>query len=189
MNEFFAVSPVIFAHVLPGDAGAIEGFLHPLLGLEHLIAMVAVGLLSAQIGKRAIWSVPLAFIVAMAIGGVIGYYGGATPLIDIGIAVSLILLGGALALQRRIAELVALIVVAIFALFHGYAHGEAIPADQDLLFLGAYVLGFVMSTAGLHIIGALIGFIALRSPRGTLILRVSGVLIALFGLAFMAGLI
>lgn len=179
------VSLPIFPHVLPGDAGVIEGFLHPLIGIEHLLAMVAVGLVSAQIGKRAIWTIPLAFVIMMSVGGFIGYFGEASPVIAYGIAASLILLGLALLIQRRIPEAVALIIVGIFAIFHGYAHGEAIPQDQTIIFFIAYVVGFVMSTAGLHVIGALLGYIALRSERGVLILRLAGVLIGVAGVFFL----
>lgn len=181
----FAYLPLIFAHVLPGDAGVIEGFLHPLIGIEHLLAMVAVGLVSAQIGKRAIWTVPLAFVVMMGLGGIVGFFGSSTPIIGYGIAISLILLGLALVIMRQIPEAAALVIVGIFAIFHGYAHGEAIPPDQTIFFFIAYVVGFVMSTAGLHVIGALLGYIALRSKRGTLVLRLSGIFIGLAGLYFL----
>jgi urease accessory protein len=176
---------IILAHAVPGDAGVIEGFLHPLLGFEHLLAMVAVGLVSAQIGKRAIWTVPLAFVVMMAIGGIVGFFGVSTPIITIGIAVSLVLLGLALVIQQKIPEAFALVIVGIFAIFHGYAHGEAIPPEQTIIFFIAYVVGFVISTAGLHVIGALLGYIALRSERGVLVMRISGALIGITGMYFL----
>lgn len=173
------------AHAIPGDAGAIEGFLHPLLGLQHLLAMVAVGLLSAQIGGRAIWTVPLAFVSVMVVGGIAGIVGTSSPIVAYGIAISVLLLGLALLIQRQIPEALVLGIVGIFALFHGYAHGEAIPPEQTIIFFIAYIVGFLMSTVGLHIIGALIGFIAMRSPRGVIILRVSGGIIALLGVFFL----
>lgn len=181
----FDYLPIIFAHTFPGDAGVIEGFLHPLIGVEHLLAMIAVGLVSAQIGKRAIWTVPLAFVVMMSIGGIVGFLGISTPLVAYGIALSLILLGVALVIQQQIPEAAALVIVGIFAILHGYAHGEAIPPDQTIIFFIAYVVGFVMSTAGLHVIGALLGFIALRSERGVHVLRISGILIGLVGIYFL----
>ncbi len=188
MNTWLLGFPVILAHALPGDAGAIQGFLHPLLGLEHLLAMVAVGLLSAQIGGRAIWTVPLAFVVMMTVGGVIGFVGGGAALVKYGIALSIILLGVALVVRRRIPELLALLVVAVFAVFHGYAHGESVPPEQTFIFLIAYVLGFVISTAGLHIIGALLGYIAQRSQRGTVIMQITGALIGVIGVIFLLNL-
>ncbi|NDJ60247.1 MAG: HupE/UreJ family protein [Chloroflexi bacterium] len=187
INDFLAVP--LLAHTLPGDAGAIDGFLHPLLGVEHLLAMFAVGLLSAKIGGRAIWTVPTAFVVVMAVGGILGYFGETLPVVSYGIALSVLLLGGALIFQRRIPEAIALILVGLFALFHGYAHGEAVPAEQTFVFFLAYVLGFLVSTAGLHVIGALVGYIALRSKRGTAILGVSGALIAVIGVVFLVNLI
>lgn len=181
----FITLPPVLAHAVPGDAGAIEGFLHPLLGFEHLLAMVAVGLLSAQIGGRAIWTVPATFVAVMAVGGIVGFYGISTPIVAYGIAASVILLGVALLIQRRIHEALVLFVVGLFGVFHGYAHGEAIPPEQNFIFLVAFVVGFVMSTVGLHIIGALLGYIALRGERGGLILRVTGSIIAVIGVFFL----
>lgn len=181
----FSTLPTFLAHAVPGDAGAIEGFLHPLLGFEHLLAMVAVGLLSAQMGGRAIWTVPTTFVAVMAVGGIVGYFGVSTPIVAYGIAASVILLGFALLVQRRIHEALALFVVGVFGIFHGYAHGEAVPAEQNLVFLVAFIVGFVMATVGLHIIGALLGYIAMRSERGPIILRVVGSIIAVIGVFFM----
>lgn len=182
---FSIIDLIFFAHILPGDAGVIEGFIHPLTGPQHVLAMVAVGLLSAQVGGRAIWTVPLAFVALMAVGGVAGIIGGPTPIIDYGIAISIILLGIAIVLNNNIPEILALIVVGVFGLFHGYAHGEFISLEQTFFFLVAYFVGFVMSTAGLHVIGALLGFIALRSDRGTIGLRVAGLIIGLIGVFFL----
>ncbi|MGB7337428.1 MAG: HupE/UreJ family protein [Phototrophicaceae bacterium] len=175
------------AHTLASDAGIIAGFLHPILGYDHLLAMLAVGLLSAQIGGRAIWTVPTAFVVMMVIGGMIGFFGGGLPFIEEGIAGSVILLGGVLLFQQRerlLPEMIALIIVGVFAIFHGYAHGAEVPVEKTAIFFLAYVFGFVVATAGLHIIGALIGYIAMRSDRGSLILRGSGLLIAAIGVYF-----
>lgn len=186
----FESLPIFLAHTLTDDAGVISGFLHPLFGLDHLLAMVAVGLVSAQIGKRAIWTVPLAFVVMMAIGALVGWTGEATRLIEIGIALSVVLLGVVMAFQsdkRRIPEIAALVIVGFFAIFHGYAHGAETPDEQTFIFFMAYILGFLISTAGLHVIGALIGYIALRSERGVLVLRVAGVVFALMGLNFLFG--
>lgn len=175
-----------FVHTLTGDAGAIEGFIHPLLGLEHLLAMFAVGLLSARLGGQAIWKIPVAFVTVMALGGIAGFIGGTLSIVSYGIAISVLLLGLALTVVRPLPQNFALALVAIFALFHGYAHGEAVPGEQTVFFFLAYVFGFLMATAGLHVIGALIGFIALRSKRGAMLLRLSGVAIAVVGAIFIA---
>lgn len=175
------------AHTLEGGSSAITGFLHPLLGLDHLLAMVTVGLLSAQIGGRAIWLVPATFVGTMAIGGVLGYIGIPLPIVEIGITGSVVILGLALLANQKVPVWVAMIFVAIFALFHGHAHGAELPAvEGDVLYVLAYVLGFMTATAGLHIIGALIGYIALRNKRSAMVLRVSGLLIAIAGVSLVA---
>lgn len=179
------VLPIIFAHVLPGDAGIIEGFLQPVINIEQLLAVIAVGLLSVQIGKRALWTIPLTFAIMMSIGGIIGFILGATPIIAYGAALSLVLFGIAIVIHKPIPEAIALISVGIFAIFHGYAHGEAFPAEQTIIFFLAYGVGIVVSTAGLNIIATLVGFIALRSDRGQLIFRISGILIGLAGIYFL----
>jgi urease accessory protein len=169
-------------HEVPTGAGAIEGFLHPLLGLDHLLAMVTVGLLSAQMGGRAIWTVPVAFVSVMALGGLLGIAGIELPLVEYAIAVSVVVLGIALVAKARMPELVAMSFVGFFALFHGFAHGAEMPqVTGDSMFLVAYVVGFLVATAGLHVIGALLGYIALRRPTGSLVLRLSGVFVAILG--------
>jgi urease accessory protein len=188
-NELFFLNlPPMLLHVTPGS-GAVEGFLHPLLGLDHLLAMVTVGLLSAQLGGRAIWTVPLTFVSVMALGGLLGLIGIDLPLVEFGIAASVIVLGLALLLKAKLPELVAMIFVGIFAVFHGYAHGAELPEVSSPIIALAYVVGFLVSTAGLHVIGALLGYIMLRNQRGTLVLRGSGMLIALAGAFIMAGLL
>lgn len=182
MQVFLAVLLPIVAHTLEGGSSAIAGFLHPLLGLDHLLAMVTVGLLSAQIGGKAIWVVPTTFVVAMAIAGVLGYLGVPLPLVEVGITGSVVILGLALLANQKIPMWIAMIFVAIFAVFHGHAHGAELPAvEGDILYILAYVLGFMTATAGLHVIGALIGYIALRNSRSAMVLRVGGLVIALMG--------
>lgn len=182
MLEIVSWIPVILAHTLPGASTAIEGFLHPLFGIDHLLAMVTVGLLSAQIGGRAIWTVPATFVTVMAVGGILGYAGIPVPAVEYGIALSVVVLGIALLAKRRIPETIAMIFVGLFALFHGHAHGAELPKVSDsVMYLLAYVLGFMTSTAGLHVIGALIGYMALRSSRGATLLRLSGAVITILG--------
>jgi urease accessory protein len=169
-------------HEVPSGAGAIEGFLHPLLGLDHLLAMVTVGLLSAQMGGRAIWTVPVSFVSVMALGGLLGILGIQLPVVEYAIAASVIVLGIALIAKARMPELVAMSFVGFFALFHGFAHGAEMPqVTGDSMFLVAYVVGFLVATAGLHVIGALLGYIALRRPTGAMVLRLAGVFVALLG--------
>lgn len=173
----------VLAHTLEGGSSAIAGFLHPLLGLDHLLAMVTVGLLSAQIGGRAIWLVPATFVASMAAAGFLGYVGVPLPLVEVGITGSVVILGLALLVNQKIPVGIVMFFVAIFAVFHGHAHGAELPSvEGDILYILAYVLGFMTATAGLHVIGALIGYIALRNQRSALILRIGGLLIAVMGM-------
>lgn len=169
-------------HVYTGG-GILGGFLHPLLGIEHLLAMVAVGFLSAQLGGRAIWTIPVTFIAVMLVGAIIGMLGIDIPIIEYGITSSVLILGLGILANRGLPEWVAMVMVGIFALFHGFAHGEALPSVSSTIALViAYVAGFLVSTAGLHVIGALIGIIAVRSKNGQLFMRVTGGIIAVIGI-------
>ncbi len=191
MLKFIVLLPLLIpvAHA-GGDSGALSGFLHPLLGLDHMLAMVAVGLLSAQMGGRAIWTVPAAFVGVMVVGGIAGMLGVPLPLVELGIAASVIVLGIALALKQGLPVGVAMIFVGLFALFHGHAHGTELPEVMDTaLDIVSYVIGFVTATAGLHVIGALIGAMATRTARGDMTLRVAGVLIAVMGVGIITGML
>jgi urease accessory protein len=169
--------------------GMLAGFLHPLLGLDHLLAMVAVGMLSAQLGGRAIWTVPAVFVACMAAGGLLGMLGIPLPAIEFGISLSVILLGVAIAANRRVPIALAMFFVGLFGLFHGHAHGAELPANFTVPLLAAsYVLGFLTATAGLHVIGALLGIAAKNARGGELILRSTGVLIAAIGVFFVVNI-
>ena len=171
----------IFLHSY-GGGGILSGFLHPLLGLDHLLAMLAVGILSAQIGGRALWTVPATFVGVMALGAFLGIFGLSLPLVEYGITFSVLVLGIAIVFGSSIPEWAALIAVAFFALFHGNAHGTEIPDITNTIgLLVAYILGFLIATAGLHVIGALIGLLASRSKRGPTLMRIGGLVIALIG--------
>jgi urease accessory protein len=185
--QFVSMFVPILAHTSPGS-GAIDGFLHPLLGLDHLLAMVTVGLLSAQLGGRAIWTVPVTFVAVMALGGFLGLVGVEVPLVEYGIAASVIVLGIALLSKASLPEWLAMVFVAIFAVFHGHAHGAELPEVSSPVIAIAYVVGFLVATAGLHVIGALIGYILLRNSRGAMILRAAGAVIAAMGIFIFAGL-
>jgi urease accessory protein len=179
-NMGFGFFPILL-HTY-GGGGILSGFLHPLLGLDHLLAMLAVGILSAQIGGRALWSVPATFVGVMGIGALAGIGGLKLPLVEYGITFSVLVLGIAILFGNHIPEWAALAVVAFFALFHGNAHGSEIPAITDTLgLLIAYILGFLVATAGLHVIGALLGMVVGRSKNGATLMRVGGAIIAVIG--------
>jgi urease accessory protein len=178
-----AIPSVVYAHDgtnLP-LGGFLSGFVHPVLGFDHFLAMLSVGILSAQIGGRAIWTVPATFVSVMAVGGILGLIDIGLTATEVGIAVSLVILGLVIALERRISIRVAMIGVGFFAIFHGYAHGTEVP-DTAEPFL--YALGFLVGTALIHIAGVVVGDISRHYERGKIILRIGGGLISLIGLLF-----
>ncbi len=168
------------------DAGLVHGFLHPVGGWDHLLAMVAVGLWAAQRGGKALWALPTAFVGAMIGGGLLGLAGIGLPQVELGIVLSVVALGALIALQSRLPLLASAGVVALFAVFHGQAHGAEMPeAAQPLL----YGLGFALSTALLH--GAGIGAaLSLRrlvdGGKSALALRGTGAAVGLAGMALLA---
>jgi urease accessory protein len=159
----------------------VTGFLHPISGLDHVLAMVAVGLWGAQLGAPAIWLLPVAFPMVMAIGGMLGLLGVPLPGIEYGIAASAILLGVAVMLEARPPLVVAAILVGFFAVFHGHAHGTELPPGQSALL---YSMGFVIATGCLHAAGIGIGTVH-RWPWGRSLLRAAGAVVVLGGIFFM----
>jgi urease accessory protein len=174
-----------FAHIGQGDIGGgfVSGVAHPVFGLDHVIAMVAVGIWGAQLGAPAIWVLPVTFPLVMAFGGVLGGLGVPIPGIEIGIAVSAIVLGGMILFAARPPLWVAAVLVGIFAIFHGHAHGAELPESANAI---AYAVGFVVATGALHALGILIG-VANRWRQGAQALRVGGGLIAAAGVYFLSG--
>jgi urease accessory protein len=171
------------------DGGIFAGLLHPILGINHLLAMVSVGLLSAQMGGRAIWTVPATFVSVMAFGGFLGIVGVPLPFVEYGIALSVVALGVALVIPKKLPTWVAMIFVGVFALFHGHAHGTDLPElSETAVDVLAYVFGFLVATASLHLMGALIGQMAVDTPRGAQVLRFSGLLIAAAGIFIVFGI-
>ena len=170
------------AHVGAGEAyGFLTGFLHPLSGFDHVLAMVAVGLWGAQLGAPAILVLPLAFPLVMAAGALLGFVGVPIPGVEFGIAASAIVLGAAVAFELRPALVVAALIVAAFAIFHGHAHGTELPPGQNALL---YSIGFVMATGGLHALGIGIGTVH-RRAWGRKLLRAAGAAVAGGGLFFL----
>ena len=138
-----------------------EGLAHPFTGLDHVLAMVAVGLWAAQLGRPAVWLLPATFPVVMAIGAAVGMSGSEMPWVEIGVAGSVVALGAAIAFAYRPSLAASAALIALFALLHGYSHGVELPTDASGLTYGA---GFVAATLTLHMIGIAIGLLANRIP-------------------------
>jgi urease accessory protein len=174
------------AHESAGIAGGFtSGFMHPVLGWDHVIAMVAVGLWGAFLGSPAIWMLPVVFPLVMAIGGALGVMAMPVPAVETGIAVSAIVLGAMVAFAVRPPIWIAAVIVAAFAIFHGHAHGTELPGAANPL---AYSLGFVIATGLLHIAGIAFGMMV-RWPYGKVAVRAGGSVIALAGAGFLAGIL
>lgn len=176
-----------FAHTGVGDtAGFIHGFEHPIGGIDHVLAMVAVGVFAFVLGGRALWLVPLAFVGMMAVGFLLGIAGTEVPFVELGIALSSVVIGGTAALGRPMPVILAMAIVGVFAIFHGHAHGAEMPTDTSGLM---YALGFLVATALLHIAGILaaMGVARLVGKYGRPVAQVAGGAFALGGIGVLAG--
>ncbi|WP_413701278.1 HupE/UreJ family protein [Psychromonas sp. KJ10-10] len=174
----FTLPELAFAHSGGTEGAFMSGLGHPVLGLDHLLAMLSVGILSAQMGGRSIWSVPLTFVIIMLLGGVLGMNDIPVFSVELGIAISVILLGIAIASEKKLVPLLAMLFVGIFAIFHGHAHGTEMPylAEPAL-----YTLGFITGTISIHILGVLISYILQKLKYGEQVLRFLGAGIAGIG--------
>lgn len=178
-----ALPGIAHAHVGLHTGGALAGLGHPFSGLDHILAMVAVGFWASTLGGRARWIVPSAFVAVMAAGGAMGIQGVPLPMVETGIALTVAVLGLLVALEVKVPTPVAALVVGICALFHGHAHGAELP---EMAHAGGYVAGFMLATVVLHLVG--IGFASLRFGKaGQVIGRMAGAAVALAGAALLAG--
>jgi len=180
---FSSVPGIAHAHLTGGSGGFESGLSHPLHGLDHILAMVAVGLWAAQLGGRALWIVPASFVGVMVLGGALGHAGVALPLVEPGITASIFILGILLILAVRVPVGVAAAIVGLFAVFHGFAHGA--EAHQNVHF-ALYALGFVLATAVLHGLGVGVGLLA-ASVKPFPLIRVAGVAIVAAGVFTLIG--
>lgn len=171
------------AHLMDGPLGGFgSGFGHPLAGPDHFLAMLAVGLWGAQIGGRTVWTLPATFPMIMCVGGVLGMLGILpTDIVQVGIALSVLVLGGVIAVNWKAPEWAALLLISIFAILHGIPHGVLAPRATDP---AAFTVGFVVSTGVIHVIGIAIGA-ALKPIAGGRLVQGIGAAIALAGLWFL----
>jgi urease accessory protein len=178
-----------FAHTGIGQTvGFAHGFTHPVSGLDHVLAMILVGVLAWQLGGRALWLVPTTFVSVMAIGGALGMMGISVPFVEAGIAFSVIVLGAVVALGIRAPLAIAAGVVGLFAIFHGHAHGSEMPAAAAGI---AYAAGFMLATSVLHIAGIAIGYLIgkISEQQGAIVMRSAGAIAAVAGIGLLTGLI
>jgi len=180
----FVGGPVL-AHTGHAETGGlVSGFLHPLFGLDHVVAMIDVGLWGAILGRPALYLLPLVFPVVMAFGGAMGIADIPLPAVEKGIALSGLVIGLLVALAAPAPMWVATVIVGGFAIFHGHAHGTELPAATNPF---AYAVGFVTATGLLHLVGIAIGHVW-DKPWGKWAVRSAGVFVAAVGAAFLVGM-
>ena len=182
---FFVIAPAAaLAHSgHDGAGGLVHGFVHPVTGIDHVLAMIAVGVLAAQYGDRALWLVPMSLLFAMTAAGAIGMAGIPLQIVEAGIGLSIVVLGLVTAFQIKPPTLVAMVVVGFFALFHGYAHGSEMPNGIAGLSYGA---GFLIATALLLSAGVGLGLLLQRRTLSRRLIQAGGGAMALVGIAVLA---
>jgi urease accessory protein len=171
-----AASSSAFAHPGHDVSGFAAGLMHPYSGLDHLLAMVAVGLWAAQVGGRKLWLLPVTFMAMLAAGAGIAMQWQALPLVEAGIAVSVLALGLLVALSLQLPASFSVSITGLFGLLHGYAHGLELPASAAPV---EYALGFLAATATLHLVGIMLGIATRRNSA--LLPRLLGSAIAVSG--------
>ena len=176
---------IVNAHLIGGN-GILSGVSHPFLGLDHMLAMVAVGIIAVRAGGKAVFGLPMTFVSFMVLGGALAVLGLPLPGVEAWIAISLLVFGIMVALTKKLPMNIAFACVAIFALFHGHAHGEEIPAIASP---ALYALGFVISTTLLHLSGALTAYFAQRTVFAQKVFHLAGAAISITGLILLVGLI
>ena len=177
------VASAAMAHTDTSAGGFVSGFKHPVAGWDHVVAMVAVGLWGAFLGKPAIWMLPVVFPLVMALGGALGVLGVPVPIVEAGIALSGVVLGLLIAFAVRAPLWAAAVIVGLFAVFHGHAHGTELPEAANPF---AYGIGFVIATGMLHLAGIALGLLV-GSQAGRVVVRGAGAVIAAAGAAFLFG--
>ncbi len=177
---FLAMGSGAQAHVFQSAQGPLAGAAHPFSGIDHLLAMFTVGVLSVQLGSRAIWSLPGAFIAGMLVGGLVAFQQVPLPFLEVSISLTVVALGLLLAFPGRLTFLLSHPLVIGFGIYHGFAHGAEIPNHISPL---PYFAGFLVSTAGLHLMGVFSGLLTRDKENGHFQMRLFG------GVVFLTGLV
>ncbi|SLN77403.1 HupE/UreJ family protein [Oceanibacterium hippocampi] len=175
------------AHSAAGVAASFaQGFVHPLGGLDHLLAMTGVGLFAWHLGGRALWALPLAFLATMATAAALAGLGLVLPAVELGIALSVVVFGALVAFGRTVPTALAAVLAAVFAAFHGHAHGAEIPSGATL---SGYALGFLLATLALHGAGLFTGYLTARvnGARARAFARLGGAAISAAGVVLLGG--
>ena len=176
-----------FAHTEDAGTGFLSGLLHPVMGVDHFLAMLAVGIVSAQLGGRRIWTIPCIFVSSMVLGAVPGTLGTEFPFVEVAIAFSVIILGIAISIAKENGHgLLTAIFVSFFGIFHGHAHGLEMPNTADPAFYG---FGFLLGTAAIHVLGVLIGHLFCQRDNLRTALRYVGAAMALTGVVILSGVL
>lgn len=172
----FTFAPVLAqAHPGHGAWGVVQGAMHPMTGWDHVLAMVAVGIWAVQLGGRALWAVPASFVTMMVAGGALGMAGVHVPMVEQGIAASVLVLGLLIAMSARAPLAASMLIVGVFAVFHGYSHGAEMPATSQGL---SYAAGFAVMTAALHVAGMGLGLAANRLAHAQWLRYAGGAIMA-----------
>ncbi len=184
-----ALAPAVAsAHTGLGDTsgGFVHGFGHPIAGLDHILAMLMVGVFAWQLGGRALCLVPMTFVIVMAVGGALGIAGIGVPFVETGIAFSVVVLGAIVALNVKASAATAAGIIGLFAIFHGHAHGAEIPGDAGGV---AYAAGFMIATGLLHLAGISAGFLMGKASEhyASAVVRSAGGLATVAGVALLVG--
>ena len=179
------ITPALAHNGMGDTTGLAHGFMHPVGGMDHVLAMVAVGLFAALLGGHPLWRVPASFVAIMAVGGVLGIAGVGIPFVETGIGLSVVALGVAVALHLNMRVAAAMAFVGFFAIFHGHAHGAEMPDTASGF---EYGLGFVLATALLHVVGIGLGLAIgkMSELHGRRVAQIAGGVMALAGIAILA---
>lgn len=177
------IPSTVLAHDLKGS-GFLAGLAHPVLGPDHLLAMICVGILSALMGGRAVYTVPATFVCLMILGGILGNYNIVLLKVEVGISISVLILGAAIAFDRKMPLLISILFIGFFGIYHGHAHGTEMPVMASPIL---YALGFVFSTTTLHLLGVFLGYMCTLKESYRLGMRFSGAVIAGIGIQLLIG--